>query len=492
MPLSERFATGLKATLVARVVHVATNAVLMILLTRFLLSPSEYGLLFLALSVVGVARLFSDLGLAKSAARYVTEFRESDTTQIPHVLTTALRYRLVFIAVVGATLAGFSQQLASLLGEPGVEPLLLVGAAYLGFHSLSVFNSLLFQGFNRVTWSALIQIVNNVNRIVFAVLFVFLFGLGALGALLGYVIGAAVATLVGFAILYRNCYRKYERADDPEDGLSRRVLEYSVPLTLTRGASVINGKIDTILIGVFLTPAAVGFYTLAKQITSSLLAPAGSLGFTISPTYGEQKANEQFERAGRMYRKTLQYTLLLYLPAAIGLVLVAEPTIRIVFGEAYLDAVPVLQVLAFYLVVRAINEITTQALDFLGRARIRAIAKGSTAVANLGLNVLLIPAFGVVGAAVATVVTYGIYTLVNVYVMYSEVSMTVGSLARPVGTIIVVSAGMGVVVFAFAPYISSVVSLLAVVLLGVIVWGGLATASGMLDLRKTTGFLSKG
>lgn len=489
MSVSERLASGLRATLVGRVVHTATNAALMILLSRFLLDPSEYGLLFLAISIVGVGRLFSDLGLAKSAARYVTDYRESDSTQVPHVLTIALTYRLVFIGIVGCSLALLNGVIADALGEPGLGPLLLAGAVYLGFHSLSVFNSVLFQGFNRVTWSALVQIVNNVNRIVFAVLFVFVFGLGAFGALLGYVVGAAIAMVLGFVILYRYFYSEYERAEEPESGLSRRILEYSVPLTVTRGAGVINGKIDTVLIAVFLNPAAVGFYTLAKQISSSVLVPAGSLGFSISPTYGEQKANEELDSAGRMYRTTLEYTLLLYLPAAMGLILVAEPTVRLIFGEAYLGAVPVLQVLGVYVVVRSVNEITTKALDFLGRARMRAIAKGSTAVANLLLNVLLIPRFGVVGAAVATVITYSIYTAVNVYVMYSEVSLSFGALFRPVGLILLVTAGMGVSVWFFTPYITGIFSLFGVVLVGVLSWSGLATMSGLLDVRSTASFL---
>ena len=68
MAAKDRLARGLKMTFVARVVRVLSNAVLMVLLTRFLLSPDEYGILFLALSIIGVARLFSDLGLSKSAA----------------------------------------------------------------------------------------------------------------------------------------------------------------------------------------------------------------------------------------------------------------------------------------------------------------------------------------------------------------------------------------------------------------------------------------
>jgi len=91
-------------------------------------------------------------------------------------------------------------------------------------------------------------------------------------------------------ILYYGFYVRYDAADEYEDGLSRRLLEYSVPLTATQSANVIDKQIDIVLVGAFINPAAVAFYTLAKQITEFVLAPAASLGFTISPNFGEQKA----------------------------------------------------------------------------------------------------------------------------------------------------------------------------------------------------------
>jgi O-antigen/teichoic acid export membrane protein len=460
-----------------------------VLLTRYLLEPSAYGLLFLGLSVIGVARLFSDLGLAKSAARYVSDFKENDPSQIPYVLLAALKYRLALIALVGGVLALANELIARFVGEPELAPLLLVGALYLGVHSLSVFNSLLFQGFNRVEWSALVEIVNNVNRVVFVVVFVFGFGLGAVGAMLGYLAGAALAMLVGAGVLYWKFYAKHEKADSAESGLSRRVLEYSVPLTVTKGAGVINNKIDTILIGVLLNPAAVGFYTIAKQISSSVLAPAGSLGFTISPELGEQKANEQLDRASELYQQAVEYTLLLYIPGAVGLVLVAEPTVRIVFGEEYLSAVPVVQVFGAYVVLRAINKITTKTLDYLGRARIRAIAKGATAISNFVLNLLLIPRFGVVGAGVATVITYGAYTMINVSVMQSELPLSLTDLLRSVVLILGTTVGMAAAVFASMPLVSNGPSLAGVIFLGVAVWAGLATVTGLVNVRSVMSFL---
>ncbi|WP_266081913.1 flippase [Haladaptatus caseinilyticus] len=490
MTLKDHIDTGLKMTFAARVVRIAANGLLMVLLTQFLLRPAEYGLLFLALAILGVFQLFCDLGLAKSAARYVTEFKETDPTQIPHILRTALKYRLLLFTIVGFIFLLVHTHIASFFDTPALTPFLLLGILYMGFHSFTAFSSVLFQGFDRVVWSASTQTVQHVCRVIFALILVLGFGLGGIGVLVGYIIAAALAAATAFFILYTRFYTAFEKAESPEPGLPRKILEYSIPLTATRSANVLTYKVDTLLIGFFLNPVAVGYYTLAKQISMTMLVPAGSLGFSISPTYGKQKANDQLEQAARLYETTLQHTLVLYVPAATGIILVAEPAVRLIFGQEYLGAVPVLQIFSAYIVLRALNSITTDALDYLGQARSRAIAKMATAIANCGLNVLLIPEFGVAGAAIATVATFSIYTLANLYIMHCEVSLSIGRLLQPISTISAVTVGMSIAVVIATQYISGIPSLTGVILLGMAVWGGLVTASGLLDIRTVVSAIS--
>lgn len=483
MSLKNQLVNGVKATLLGRIVFIVSNGLLLILLTRYLLDPYGFGLLMLAISILTVFQLFSDLGIGKSAAKFVTEYREDEPGQVLHVLQRALQFRTVTILLtaVGALLS--THVVVDLVGEPRLRPLLYVGALYIVCNSYRGFNSILFQGFNQVSWAALLQITNSVGRIVFAVVFVVGLGMGVLGAFLGYVAGAAASAVLGFFILYSKFYPKYEKADEPKDGLSRRLAEYSFPLTITRSAGIINGKVDSILIGFFLTPGAVAFYALGKQISSFGLVPAGSLGFAVSPTYGEQKANDELTRAARLYERTLEYTLLLYIPAAVGLVLVAEPTVRIIFGADYMGSVIVIQIFALYLVTQALVQITTDGLDFLGRARSRAIAKGGTSFANLILNVGLIPLFGIAGAAIATVITSSVYTAVNLYIVHDEMTLRVRHLLRVTSKIAGIAAGMGLVVFYVTPYVTGLVTLVAAIALGVVVWAALSVLVGPLDLQ---------
>ncbi|WP_132060352.1 oligosaccharide flippase family protein [Halorussus amylolyticus] len=485
----KRVSRGLKATFGARIIYMGASGLLTLVLTRFLLTSEEFGLVGGAVAVLGVAQLFADLGIGKSAARYVTEYREKDPGQLPHILRAAFAYRLAAAGLVAGAFALFGDRIAALVGQPEIGPLLAVGAGYIVVHSLFTFSQVVFQGYNRVTNSATIQATGAAARLGLTVAFVAVVG-GAVGAMIGYVAGYALGAALGLGLLYVKCYRDTDPADEPEPGLSRRVLEYSVPLTATRGANVLDKRVDTILVGYFMTPVAVGHYYLAKQIVDFVQTPAASLGFTLSPTYGEEKAAGETERAARIYETALEHTLLLYVPAAAGMVLVADPAVRLVFGQGYAGAAPALQVFSAYVVLQAVSFITSDALDFLGRARSRAYAKAATSVANFLLNLVLIPAFGVVGAAAATVVTFAGYTGVNVWVIHSELSLSLGRLVRHLVATVGITAGMSVAVYAALTATTGAVAVATAIPLGIAVWAGLSVASGLLDPRRVSAILS--
>lgn len=489
MALTERLARGVKAMFLARAVDIGANAVLLLLLTRYLLTPAEYGLLYFALSVLAVVGLFGSLGLGRSTARYVTEYHQKDPGQIPHLLRWTMLL-LGSLSVLGSVvLVAGREQVASLLGEPALVPFLILGTVYIVGRAYWGYLQAIFQGLNSVTWSAVMRAVNGVTRLALASALV-LAGFGALGALAGYAVAFVATALLGGGVLYWRFVSRIGAASDPEPGLLRRVVRYSVPTAATQASIVLDSKVDTVLVGTLMNPTAVGFYTLAAQVADIVAVPAESLGFTISPALGEQKAEDRTDRAARIYESSLEYVLLLYVPAAAGLVLVAEPTVLTVFGRPYAGAVPALQVFGVLVVARGVHKVTGDGLDFLGLARVRAVARGAAATANFGLNLLLIPVFGVVGAAVATAVTYSAYTAVNVYYIHRELSLDVGRLARSTARTLGVTAVMAGAVYLVMPYVSTLPTLVGAVVLGASIWAVLAVAIGDLDLARIRTLLS--
>jgi len=481
-------ARGFRAMLAADVLRVVSRGLLVLVFTTLLFTPEEYGLLFLALAVLGTVKLLSTFGLPKSTARYVTEHLETDPGQVPHLIRFSYVVLAVSITAVCVGLALFSGRIATLLGEPGLAPLLVVGVGYVVGSSLLGHTSVLFQSFSEVRWSALQRTVSNVGQFVFGAALVVL-GFGVVGALGGFVLAVLVAAALALVVLYRKFYRRYEPAESMAGGLRRDVLRYSIPLTATKGANVLDKRVDAVLVGYFMSATAVGYYTLAKQISEFVMTPAASLGFTIAPEYGSHKASDDLDRAADLYASAFLGVVTLYVPAAVGMVLVARPGVRYVFGDAYVGAVPAVQVFGLYTLLLAVGEITNDSLDYLGRADARATAKTITSIANFGLNLVFIPAYGVVGAAVATVVTFSGLIAVELFVIVRELPLSPRTLAAHTGRAALVAGGMALVVVVLRPYVSDVPTLVALVATGVAVWGALATASGALDVRQVRSVL---
>lgn len=488
MSLTQRVASGFRAMLVARGLRTLSKGLLILLLTRVFLEPREYGLLFLAISVLSLSLLFSNLGFAKSGARYLAEYRETDPSQVPAILRTSLAFTVLAITVVVAVLVVASGRIAAFLGEPALGPLIVIGAAYVVTSTLTTFFRLSFQGFNRVEWSAIVGAVSSVVLFSAAVGFLLL-GFGVEGVLYGYVAGGVAAVVLGAVVMYRRFYAEYDDGE-PEPGLGRRILRYSVPLTATRGANKLDKEVDTILVGYFINPVAVGFYTLGKQISEFLIVPATSLGFSVSPSYGEQKAKEAVEEAASLYERTFTLVVTLYVPAAVGLAMVADPAVPLVFGREYSGAVPVIQVFGAYVLLRGIDKITNDGLDYLGRATARATIKGGVSVGNFLLNLVMIPAFGVVGAALATVTTYAFLVGAELYIIRVELGVSFRNLARSLLQVAGVTLAMAVVVHVLLGYVTGLTSLAGVVLAGMAVWAALIDISGLVDLRRAVASLA--
>jgi O-antigen/teichoic acid export membrane protein len=457
-----------KAELVGQIISVIVGALLIIILAR-ILSSENYGLLFLAISIFSVAEIFSKLGISKSAARYITEYNNKRPDQVLHIISTAVIYLFISTSIVIIILLFFRDQIATVAGDPELSPLLILGPIFLLFASLMDFCRTLLQSFEKIKYASMVNAINQISRFTFALGFVF-FGYGVFGAIGGYIIGYFIATFFGSIILLRHIVDSYSSLSTIEDGLREKLLKYMVPLTATSTANVLDKRVDIILVGAFLGPVSVGYYVVSKQIVQFLESPVGALGFALSPTYGSEKASGNIKKAGQIYKSALSNTLLLYIPAAAGIFLLAEPTIHLIFGEDYSGATPILQVLSLLIILRSITGITSSSLDYLGRARARALAKGVTSILNVFLNILLIPQMGVVGAAIATVITYSIYTFSNVYVIFDELKISVMPVVAQIIPIVSSTILMVLGILPLIKFVNGFSTLMFVILVGVLIW----------------------
>ena len=189
-----------------------------------------------------------------------------------------------------------------------------------------------------------------------------------------------------------------------ESSFLRDWLWKGLPFALTFVLTIIYFKIDQPLVYVFHGSADAGLYAAAyKPIEALLFVPITFLSvvFPVLSVYHRERPREFLEALNRFYKALL----LMGWPASIGIFVLAQPLTPLLLGQGFARSEAPLRILALALGVAFINNTFIGALNASDRQASFSWAAGWSVVANLALNLALIPPFTYVGASWATVGT---------------------------------------------------------------------------------------
>jgi lipopolysaccharide exporter len=371
-----------------------------------LLAPSDFGLVALATSFSVAIEAFSWIGTEEGVIRHNEPTRE--------VYDTAFTIALLRGSFVGLLIAAAAYPGAAFFGDQRLACVLLALAA-----------------------TAVIESLTNIGIVQFRRDFTFQkeFQLWLLPRILSIVIAIALAAatrsywalIAGimsnqlFRVLFSYAMHPYR----PRLRLTawRELAGYSAWNSLVAGLQVLPGRIDTLLIGRMLDPTRVGVYAVGYEIAelpvTELISP-----LTRSAFAGFAAARRAEVDAGETWLRLVAAAGLLTLPAGVGMSAVAHPLILLAFGPGWAQAVPVVQIvsLAICLTVFGILGQTVFMAHAYMRTTVAITATGL--VVRVALLATLIPAFGLVGAAVGAAL--GVVTEQGLSAFYAMRRLGVG------------------------------------------------------------------
>jgi lipopolysaccharide exporter len=183
----------------------------------------------------------------------------------------------------------------------------------------------------------------------------------------------------------------------------RGLVGYSIWTWLLSLAILLRNRSDTLLLGRLTNSTSVGVYAVGAEVallpTSELVEPLCRASFA-----GFAAANREGVSVTETFLRLMSSAVLVTLPAGLGLALVAAPLVRLAFGPEWEGAVPVLRVLGLAGIMTVFGQISLHlmsAYSLLGR--LTAVALAGAAL-RIGLLLLLIPTYGITGAAWAAAV----------------------------------------------------------------------------------------
>ncbi len=366
------------------------RTVLIIFAAR-VLGVAGYGVFSYALSLAGFFSIFADIG--------ITPFLTRESARRPeeriYYLSTALFIKFVFI-LVSTFLILFAAPLIAKI--EGAKELFSVIVFLFAFDTLRDFFFGFTRGIEKMEIEAGVNILTNLAILAFggAALII---APGSKTLTLGYTVGSGLGLLAVLFILrihLKNLWRSF-RAN-----LIKPILTQAWPFALAGLLSSIMLNTDMLMLGWFRGAEEVGFYSAAQKIVLLLYLLPGFLSVSLFPSFS-RLAGTRDERFRLLLEKGIAASLLLAFPLVAGGIVLAPQIINLVYGAPYLpsSATFVILALTFFIVFPGI--FISNAIFAYNRQKVLTAYVAGGALGNIILNFLLIPPYGIVGSALATV-----------------------------------------------------------------------------------------
>jgi O-antigen/teichoic acid export membrane protein len=383
----------------------AITIVLTPLLVR-LLGVGGYGEYAFMLSVLSISTVVVSAGTFDSARKFIAERRETANWR-EHVFGVYVRVVLALGAVlavvlVGAVQFGLVESLLDAAYVPYFYLLALLVPLQAGFRlSRSV-----LMGLDLESRSEPLYVFQRLLFALFALALVW-FGWGVVGVLVGRILAFAGVLVLMLALIRRELDVSVIVQSVPSSFPRRTLLSYNTSTVAFKLLVTSLYNVDIIFLGILVGSTATGSYRAALVVAQFLwLVPTAvqvGLLHSTSRLWSDSEHDRISVLSSRAVRLTLVFTLLLVL----GVAALAEPLVSLYFGEGFTQTPETVLYLLPGVLGFAVARPVYATSQGHGNLRPVLLATGTAAALNVVLNLILIPRYGAVGAAIATSIGYG-------------------------------------------------------------------------------------
>lgn len=365
-----------------------------------LLPPSEFGLLATAIAVYQVLSVLTLMGLDQALVLQRAE--DTDDRSARGLVTVG-----IVLALIMATLIAASIPLWYVLLGFGDNPtlILIVVLWTAPAASVQVMLALLLTE-DRLRSFTLLSFVSAIGGQAFGLTLLITVSDDATTYAWGGVISQTLAMVIAIALTRPRLGGLRDLA------VARRAITIGIPLALAALASFVLNAGDRVVIQVLLGPAEVGRYQIAYVLGSVVILLLSITSSAWTPRFAALR-DERDRWALASHSRDELYRLLL--PALVGITFGAPVALMIVAPASYTPEtlLPVVFVIALSAFPFAASGATGRLLITLRRGKTLGLIAAVAAVGNIGLNILLVPPLGIMGAALSTLIAYMVLALLQ-------------------------------------------------------------------------------
>ncbi|MCX5885188.1 MAG: flippase [Proteobacteria bacterium] len=387
-----------------------------VLVTRRI-GPSSFGIYVLASTILRVVSIFSVAGLDNGLIRFIALYHgKGDRARLKGVILFGTQV-VGLISLIFFLLLFFTSNFIStrIFHNPDLSFALMILLISLPFTNLMTIWLGGIQGFQLIKYRVYVEkLFQPISRLFFLILF-FLLGMKLFGVLLASVLSIIIGFIIAFN--YLNNISPFHKNSLTPIYENKTVVAFSLPLVFVTFFSFLIRWTDILMLGYFKTSLDVGIFGAADRVIPLVSLPLQSLNVIFSPMISELSGERDFSKLEGLFKVETKWAISLSFPIFLALSIFAHPVMNI-FGDAFTVGATVLIILSAAQMIRVSVGSTGPMLMMTGHQNISLANTTIFAIANIILNYLLIPRYGIIGAAIASTISLIAINIVEVIQIY--------------------------------------------------------------------------
>lgn len=390
-----------------------------ILATR-VVGAELFGIFFLANTILLTAVLLSSSGLNQAVLRYVSLYQgQKDYARIKGTTLFGVKVTLLISILVTILILFGSPMLANkIFDKPDLEVALQVLVLALPFAAVTEILLSGLQGLRFIGQSVFVK--NTFLPILRLILLVIFFAFGF--RLSGLLFATFLSFVIGWALAYFYLKRKPAVLEKGTLAISERskIIGFSTPLYFDGILNYIIVSIPVFMLGYFGSSSEVGIFGIGVRLALIASLPLASINLIFAPTISNLYGRGEKEALVRLFKTVTKWIFTISFAVSLLLILFAKPVLSI-FGPNFVVGTAALYFLVLGELVNAAVGSSGYMLMMTGRPKINLMNSTILFVLTLVLGMILIPRFGLLGAALTSAISIAtINTLRLIEVYYFE------------------------------------------------------------------------
>jgi O-antigen/teichoic acid export membrane protein len=404
MSTLKRIVKNASVTFIGNNILKVLTMILVIFIARYL-GDVEYGKFTFAISFTGLFFLLIDLGTRILVVRDIASNKKNASKIISNIiiLKSISSLLVFFIIIIASNLLNYSKETFTSI---------IIASLGLLFSSFSITFSSIFQAYERLELSITTKLIRILLRFAFTIPLL-IKGTNFLTILIIY----SSVQFIDFIISLFICFKKLVNFKfDFDINFIKSLLKRSFPFFLSGIFVTVYFRIDITLmsklapetlIGIYYNVsrnAIIGWYSSAYTLFDALTSIASAVSIAILPVciiyFKKSKV-----KLIKIYSDSVKYVTILAFPIAIGITLLADKIIFLLFKETYFHAILALRILIWTIIPLSINYMMGAVMIAIHKEKESLIVLFLNAIINILLNLILIPKFSLYGAAMTTFLT---------------------------------------------------------------------------------------